>query len=312
MNNKRFILSLAIVVLFVLAVLAAGFLGTEKTTDKLKVVATTTQLYDITKNLGGDNVSVSVIYSADTDPHDFQPTPSDVQNIQDAELIIFNGVDLEHTIEDSIEEAKAIKLNASESLVILEPIEAEPHEDEDEDEHEEGDPHIWFDVKNVIKITESIKNKLVELDSTNAALYATKATNYISELEELDTFIKSQIDTIPEDNRKIVTNHDAFGYYINAYGLQFVGSVIPSLSTEDQPTPSETSELIERIKTENVKAIFTEVTLNPKLAQQIANEAGIKVISTLFGDTLGREGTEGDTYIKMMKSNTLEIVNALK
>ncbi len=312
MNNKRFILSLAIVVLFVLAVLAAGFLGTEKTTDKLKVVATTTQLYDITKNLVGDNVSVSVIYSADTDPHDFQPTPSDVQNIQDAELIIFNGVDLEHTIEDSIEEAKAIKLNASESLVILEPIEAEPHEDEDEDEHEEGDPHIWFDVKNVIKITESIKNKLVELDSTNAALYATKATNYISELEELDTFIKSQIDTIPEDNRKIVTNHDAFGYYINAYGLQFVGSVIPSLSTEDQPTPSETSELIERIKTENVKAIFTEVTLNPKLAQQIANEAGIKVISTLFGDTLGREGTEGDTYIKMMKSNTLEIVNALK
>ena len=312
MNNKRFILSLAIVVLFVLAVLAAGFLGTEKTTDKLKVVATTTQLYDITKNLVGDNVSVSVIYSADTDPHDFQPTPSDVQNIQDAELIIFNGVDLEHTIEDSIEEAKAIKLNASESLVILEPIEAEPHEDEDEDEHEEGDPHIWFDVKNVIKITESIKNKLVELDSTNAALYATKATNYISELEELDTFIKSQIDTIPEDNRKIVTNHDAFGYYINAYGLQFVGSVIPSLSTEDQPTPSETSELIERIKTENVKAIFTEVTLNPKLAQQIANEAGIMVISTLFGDTLGREGTEGDTYIKMMKSNTLEIVNALK
>jgi len=312
MNNKRFILSLAIVVLFVLAVLAAGFLGTEKTTDKLKVVATTTQLYDITKNLVGDNVSVSVIYSADTDPHDFQPTPSDVQNIQDAELIIFNGVDLEHTIEDSIEEAKAIKLNASESLVILEPIEAESHEDEEEDEHEEGDPHIWFDVKNVIKITESIKNKLIELDSTNAALYATKASNYISELEELDTFIRTQIGTIPEENRKIVTNHDAFGYYINAYGLQFVGSVIPSLSTEDQPTPSETSELIERIKTENVKAIFTEVTLNPKLAQQIANEAGIMVISTLFGDTLGREGTEGDTYIKMMKSNTLEIVNALK
>ncbi len=313
MSNKRFFISFIIVILFITAVLAAGFLGTRETTDKLKIVATTTQLYDITKNLVGDNVLLSVIYSADTDPHDYQPTPADIQNIQDADLIIINGVDLEHSIEDSIEEAMAEKLNASEALEILESHEEEEGEEhEEEEEHEEGDPHIWFDVANVIKITQRIQGKLSELDPINAALYSVNGSNYISELEELDTFIQTQINTIPEESRKLVTNHDAFGYYIRAYGLEFIGSVIPSLSTEDQPTPSETSELIEKIKSQNVKAIFTEVTLNPKLAEQIADEAGIMVISTLFGDTLGREGTSGDTYIKMMKSNTIEIVNALK
>ncbi len=308
--KKKFLLLIGFVLIALLTIVIVGFLSSKVASDKLKVVTTTTQLYDITKNIVGENVDLAVIFSSNTDPHEYQPTPADIEKLQSADLIIFNGVDLEHAIEDTIEESSAQKLNASESLEILESHE-EQSETEEDHGHEAGDPHIWFDVSNVIKIVTSIKNKISEMDSDNLEIYRTNTGEYLNELEALDTYIKIQIQRIPEENRKLVTNHDAFGYYVKAYDLEYVGSVIPSLSTEDQPTPAETAELIQKIKEQNVKAIFIENTASTKLASQIANETGTKVISTLFGDTLGREGSKGDTYIEMMMFNTLEIVKAL-
>ncbi len=303
MNRKL----LVVLIFLVLGIIVLLFVSNSNTITnsqgKLKVVATTTQLYDFTKNIAGNNIELTPIMKANVDPHDYDPTPGDIQAISNADLVIYNGVELEKNLDKSINESKGIKLNASDSIEVL------PGAGEEESS---GDPHIWFSVDNAKKISISIATQLESQDPKNSVVYQTNLQSYINQLNDLDTYIKAQIETLPANQRKIVTNHDAFGYYIKAYRLTFVGSVIPSLSAEDQPTPSQTADLINKIKDQNVKAIFTESSINPKLADQIATEAGAQVVSTLYGDTLGESGSNGDTYIKMMMYNTDEIVKALK
>ncbi len=304
--NKNLLVALMGIVLIIIAILFISVANSNNNTDakgELKVVATTTQLYDFAKNILGDKVILSPVMKADVDPHEFEPTPGDIELISNADLILLNGLGLEKNLDKSINESNAVKLNASNNVEVL---------SGEGEEESTGDPHIWFSVENAKKISSALTAQVESLDPTNAQYYEDNKDNYLTQLDNLDAYIKVQIDTLPEDKRKVVTNHDAFGYYIKAYNLVFVGSIIPSLSTEDQPTSSETSELIEKIKEQNVKAIFTESSISTKLADQIANEAGAKVVSTLYGDTLGEAGSNGDTYIKMMMYNTDEIVKALK
>src|SRR5207253_11006479 len=161
-------------------------------------------------------------------------------------------------------------------------------------------------------MTRNIRDALAQVDPAHADAYKANAETYLGKLSELDKYIFAQVATIPPAQRKMVTNHDAFGYFIDRYGLTFVGSIIPSMSTESQPSAQDVAQLIQKIKAEHVRAIFLESSINPKLAEQIGQDAGVKVVDTLYGDTLGDAGTPGATYEGMMRYNTDTIVSALK
>jgi ABC-type Zn uptake system ZnuABC Zn-binding protein ZnuA len=171
---------------------------------------------------------------------------------------------------------------------------------------------MWFDVQNTIKYVENIRDALKQADAAGAATYDANATGYIDQLRQLDAEIEQQVQMIPQDRRKLLTNHDTFGYFAKRYDFDVVGSVFEGVSTEEEPSAQQVSQLVRLIQEQQVPAIFTENTVNSRLADQIADEAGIKVVTNLYTDALGESGSEGDTYIKMMRYNVQQIVSALQ
>lgn len=295
---------------------------------KLNVIVTTTQIKSMAESVAGDLATVRSILPPGADAHDFEPKPSDVQAISESALVLKNGVGLDDWVDKIITNAGGQRplVTVSEGVPLREASELEegeehegeatkgagtPEEHEGEEEHGQ-DPHVWFSVTNAMTMTRNIRDALVEVDPANAGKYDANTTAYLSKLEELDKYIIGQIATIPPDKRKIVTNHDAFGYYLERYGLQFVGSIIPSMSTEAQPSAQDVAELIGKIKSENIGAIFLESSISPDLAKQIGADAGVRVVDTLYGDSMGEPGSPGATYEGMMRFNTDAIVAALK
>jgi zinc/manganese transport system substrate-binding protein len=292
---------------------------------KLRVVTTTLPLRALAAEVAGDKADVESILGAGVDAHGFQPRPGDAQMIARSTLVLKNGIGLDGWVDGLLESAGGERpvVTVTGGIPLQEGGHSEGkegHEEEtegtpegDRHEGEEGmDPHVWLDVTNAMTMTRNIRDALVEADPANAETYNANATSYLKKLEMLESEIKSEIATIPEGQRKMVTNHDAFGYYIRAYGLEFAGSIIPSMSTEAQPSAGSVAELIGKIKSENVKAIFLESSINPQLAQQIANDAGVTVVDDLYADTMGEPGTPTGTYEGMMRHNTERIVRALK
>jgi ABC-type Zn uptake system ZnuABC Zn-binding protein ZnuA len=293
--------------LVMVVVLACAPTGSPTAGHKLNVVATTTQIQDFVRNVGRDRVTLVPILGPEADAHDYQPTADDARAIADADVILSNGVGLESSwlpalLKNARKDAVAVELAKGAGIEVAKGDEAEP----------EGDPHVWQDVSNARKMVAAIRDTLGKADPAEAAAFQSNAAAYDAQLDRLDQDIKAQIATIPADQRKLVTNHDAFGYFVRRYGLTFVGSVIPSITTDAEPSAAEVQELVGAIKAEKVKAIYTETNLNPRLEQQIATQAGVKVYSNLYGDALGPPGSDGDTYLKAMQHNTKAIVDGLK
>jgi zinc/manganese transport system substrate-binding protein/manganese/iron transport system substrate-binding protein len=312
-NSRRakLLRALAVLSLVLLAACDAGTPGSTTSTaasagSGLNVVATTTQIRSMTEAVLGDRGTVRSILPPGADAHDFEPKPSTVQAISESDLVLKNGIGLDDWVDKLIENAGGERPLTTVTVGI--PTRA----GDEEGEHGRSDPHVWLNVTNAITMTANIRDALIEADPANEAAYRADADAYTSRLRDLDRYIKDQIATIPPEDRKMVTNHDALGYYIDAYGLTFVGSIIPSLSTGAQPSAKDVAELIRKIKDANVKAIFLESRVNPALARQIAGDTGAKVVDTLYGDALGDPGTPGATYEGMMRFNTDAIVSALK
>jgi ABC-type Zn uptake system ZnuABC Zn-binding protein ZnuA len=165
------------------------------------------------------------------------------------------------------------------------------------------DPHWWHDPGNAEAAVREIRDALVRADPDRKAEFERNAERYLGEIRRLDRGIRECMDRVPEGERKLVTDHDAFNYFANRYGITVVGAVIPSQTTQAQPSAGETAKLINLIKKEDVKAVFPESSLNPNVAEQIARETGASSDYTLYGDTLGPEGSDGDTYLKMEAAN---------
>lgn len=293
--------------------------------DPLKVTASFSILADWVKNVGGDAVDVTSIVPSGGDAHTFDPDPATVASITDARVIFAIGPGFEPWLADMVE-ASGNDAPLVEIIDGITPLGAhDDHDEEDHEEDEEGhdheegehnhgdtDPHIWGDVRNAIAAVEMIRAGLAEADPDHADLYQTNAEAYTKQLEDLDASIREQIDTIPEENRKLVTSHDTFAYYANAYGLEILGTALGSLSTEaGDPSAKDIATLVEDIKASGVPAIFAENVVNPALMQSIADEAGVELAPTLYTDALGEEGADGDTYIGMMTYNTATITAAL-
>ena len=273
--------------------------------QKLRVVATTTQVTALVQVVGGDKIALVGIVKANVDPHEYEVTPDDLRAFANAQVIFKNGVGLERSLEKVIVNSgtKAPLVDTSKGVTIRKGDEQEP----------DGDPHIWHSVPNALIMLHNIRDGLVQADPANADAYTANAAAYEQKLNMLDRYISDQIATVPASSRKLVTNHDALGYYVERYGLTFVGSIIPSMDSSFQPSAKELVDLVTNIKAQNVKAIFTESSVNPALAQQIAREAGVKVVDgALYGDSLGLPGSGADTLDGMLKSNTDLIVSNLK
>jgi ABC-type Zn uptake system ZnuABC Zn-binding protein ZnuA len=178
--------------------------------------------------------------------------------------------------------------------------------------HHEGDPHFWLDPQKVIKYVENIRDGLSAADPAGAAVYKANADAYIAKLKELDLWITDRVKEVPEANRKLVTNHESFGYFADRYGFQVIGTVVPSVSTGSAPSAQQLARLIDHIKETGAKAIFLETGANPQLAQQVAREAGVTAVTELYSHSITEAGGAAPTYLDMMKFNTDAIVSALK
>ena len=273
--------------------------------DKPQVVATSTIIADLTERVGGDEIQLQGILKPGADPHVYEPVPADSQVLEEADLILYNGYNLEPGLIRLMNAAglKGRKLPVGE---VVKPLQLDKGKGEIV-----PDPHVWGDAENSIQMVNRIRDALIELSPEDKEKFTENATQLTAELKQLDTWIAQQIQTIPPNRRKLITTHDAFQYYGHAYGIAIAGTLI-GISTEEQPSAQTVQRLVEAVKKAGVPAIFAETTINPALIQTVAEEAGVKLAPhQLYSDSIGAPGSDGDSYIKMMASNTRTIVEAL-
>jgi ABC-type Zn uptake system ZnuABC Zn-binding protein ZnuA len=267
----------------------------------LHVVATTTQVADFATNVGGDRVRVTSLLKPNLDAHDYEPSPADVEAIAHADVVLENGAGLEAWLHDTIE-----------SSGFHGPVVDTSHGVRLRQVGGATDPHIWQNPRNAQLMAATIERALASADPADAGVFRANLAAYTRQLRALDVEVQRQIDSLA--NKKLVTNHDAFGYYTDRYGLQFVGSVIPSFDSSAELSGRDIRDLVAKIKATKVKAVFSETSLPPRAAETIAREAGVKVVEgedALYGDSLGPPGSDGDTYLKMVRHNTRTIVSNL-
>ncbi|MBW4515917.1 MAG: zinc ABC transporter substrate-binding protein [Timaviella obliquedivisa GSE-PSE-MK23-08B] len=298
---------------------------TAATSTNLKVVATSSVLCDLTKTVAAETIDLTCLVKAGTDPHVYEPTPEDRKAIEDAQLVLYSGYDFEPSLIKLItaSSSPAPKIAVGE-VAVPKPLMGE-HEHGHEEEHaeeeksaegeahaeEEPDPHVWHDAQNGIEMVKVIQDSLTKAAPANSDLYAENAQALTAELTQVDGWIKSQIATIPTNSRKLVTTHDALGYYSAAYDIPVEGA-LQGISTEEKPTAARVKELTEEIKADGVPTVFAEITESTKLLETVAKEANVEISEQeLFADGLGEAGSEGDTYPKMLVANTRAIVEGL-
>lgn len=305
--------------IFGLSLLSALFLtscgsASPRSDRRPVVLASTTFLADIARNIAGDRLTVASLLPIGADPHAYQPTPQDAAKVADSKLLIINGMEYEHFIEPLLENAggERMVVTASEGL---EARHREEHAGEAEagagHAHEAGDPHMWLDPNLVVRYVENIRDGLIKFDPEGEAGYRSNAETYVTQLKELDAWIVEQISQIPAERKLLITNHESLGYFAERYGFTIAGTVIESFSSGASPSAGQMADLIAQIKASGAPAIFLDASDNEALARQIAAETGVNVVTDLHLESL-TDGAPAATYLDMMKHNVRLIVEALK
>lgn len=286
------------------------------------IVATTTHLADFARVVAGDRAEVYQVLRPGVSPHDYEPTPVDLDAVATADVVVHNGFGLEAFWGDLVAAAvpEGTVVDASGGVPLLKDVSEEAgHEEVGDgeeaevvgDEHAVGrvDPHIWHDPTRARTMVANLARALVEADANGAEGYQARTGAYLDELDRLDADIARHISALPND--KLVTNHDAFGYYVDRYDLDYVGAIIPSFDSTAELSVDDVADIVGRIRAEEVKAVFSESDLPPRTADAIGTEAGVAVVAgehSLFGDSLGPPGSGAETYLEMMRHNTEVIV----
>ncbi|MFO3796050.1 MAG: metal ABC transporter substrate-binding protein [Anaerolineales bacterium] len=312
---RRFLIPLLLVVAIML-----GCSPRPAGSGKLQVVATTGIVADVVRQVGGEFVEVTTLLPPGTDAHSYTSRPEDVVMLSKARLVFANGAGLEEFLAPLLENAGAKErlVEVSNKIPLLEFEMKDEHEEQHEQhdhaaggEHKHAfDPHTWFSPKNVILWVDTIAEALSQADPAHRATYQKNAEAYKAQLQELDAWIADQVAQIPPQNRKLVTDHRIFGYFARDYGFEQIGAIIPSFSTEASPSAQELATLEDAIRAYGVKAIFVEEIGNQQLAEQVSRDTGVRLVA-LYHD-LGPAGSEADTYLKYMRYNVAQIVEALK
>jgi len=285
------------VLLLLLAALLLGACADESGDGgEVKGVATTTQVADLVRNVGGRRAEVDGILRPEADPHDYEPRPSDAAALADADVVFSSGGEVDEWLGELVESAGG----DAREVTLLDSVETIG-----------DDPHWWQDPRNAIRAVEAIRAALAEADPAGKAAYARNARAYTRELEALDAEIERCIERVPPAKRKIVTTHDALGYFAERYGVEVIGSVIPSLSTQAQPSAKDVDELVGQIEDEGVEAIFPEAAVSQRLERAISRESGAEVGDVLWADSLGPEGSGAETYLDAMRANAAALAEGM-
>lgn len=287
--------------LCVAVALAVAGCGDSARSGEVTVSATTTQVADIVRNVAGDRAEVDGILAPNSDPHEYEPRPSDAVAIAEADAVFRSGGDLDawldQIVESSGNDAAVVALIDSAATI--------------DDREAEADPHWWQDPRNAITAVESIRDELTSVDPGGAEAYRRNASRYVDSLRELDREIAACIELVPAADRKLVTSHDSLGYFAERYGLEVIGAAIPASTTQAQASAGETADLIELIRSENVRAIFPEAGISEKLEEAIAAQTGATVGGALWADALGPDDSSGATYQDALAANAETIVEGL-
>ncbi len=271
---------------------------------RVAVVATTMQLQDFARQVGGGRVEVAGILGPDDEPHEYDPTPDDADAVSDADVVVENGANLDGWLDDLLANAggEAPRVTATEGIDLL----------STDEEGFPGDPHVWHDPGAAKAMVDNVAAGLAEADPDGRATYERNAETYKRRLDAMARQIRTELGSVPAARRKLVTTHDAFGYFGRAYDIDIVGTVLPSVTTEAETSARRVRELIDTIEREGVTVIFTEQGVDPKLERQIADEAGVEVETGLYADVLGPEGSGAEELIDAELANARAMAAAFR
>lgn len=286
--------------------------------ERIKVVTSFSIIGDLVRQIGGDRVDVTTLVGPDADMHVYQPRPADSKALLNAGLIVINGLGFESWADRLVKASgyKGARLVASKGLKALAADHDHGHDKkggkDHEKDHESGryDPHAWQDAANVKVYVANIRDALIAADAAGRAQYEAAATSYLKQLDILDAEIKAAFAPIPKERRKVITHHDAFAYYADAYGITFLAP--QGVTGESEPSAGAVAQLIRQIKRDKIKAVFVENISNDKLVDRIVKETGVRIGGRLYSDALSAGNGPASTYLDMMRHNTKLIAAALK
>jgi manganese/zinc/iron transport system substrate-binding protein len=299
--------------LFVLILAIGLFSGCnvqESDSSKIQVTTTIGMIADIVKNVGGDHVEVSGLMGPGVDPHLYKASQGDIAKLENADIIFYNGLNLEGKMNDIF-----VKMaRNTPTYAVTENIDKK-HLLDDPANPDHVDPHLWFNVELWMSAVEVVRDALIEQDPGNKEDYNENANVYLQQLEDLHEYVKAQVEKVPAESRVLVTAHDAFGYFGEAYGFEVLG--LQGLSTDSEYGLKDIKHLVDVIESRNIKAVFIETSISDESIKALVQGAKkrnheVTIGGELFSDAMGEEGTEEGTYIGMVKHNVDTIVNALK
>ena len=274
---------------------------------KPSVVATTTQIEDVARVIGGAEVDVIGLMPRDADPHSFEPTPQDVGKVSKANLILENGLELEGWIGELVQNA-----GGKQPVVVVSNGIQVAKISGQFGSGTTPDPHIWMDPLNMIVVTDNIVKNMAKIDVADAAKFKARGEKYKAELRALDKWAAARLSKVPPANRKLVTTHDALDYFAKRYGFTILGTVIPGPDADAETSAQQLAKLIGEIKAAKVPAIFAETSVNPKWIEQVASETGVKVVHDLPIGSLGKIGQPDGTYLGFFREDVEKIAEALQ
>jgi zinc/manganese transport system substrate-binding protein len=286
-----------------LIVLLAALATPSFAQEKLKVVATFSILSDLVKNVGGDRVDARALVGPNGDAHVYQPSPSDAKTLADAKVVFVNGLGFEGWME------RLIKASGSKAPVVTATKGVKPRKSDDEHSHGGADPHAWQSVANAKIYVANIRDGLSAADPAGKASYEARAAAYLAQLDALDAEVKAAIDRIPADRRRIITTHDAFGYFAAAYGVSFIAP--QGVSTESEVSAKDVAKIITQIRKQRIPAVFLENVTDDRLLKRIGAESGARIGGTLYSDALTDGQGAAPTYLDMMRHNVKQLAQAL-
>ena len=283
---------------------ACGPSGTSTTPQRLKVVATFSVLGDFVRVIGGELVDLTVLAGPGLDTHTFVPTAGDAAALAEAQVVVENGLGFETWLDD-LYAASGSQATRAVAAAGTPPLAGMG------EEAGEADPHLWHSVANAMVMVRNINTALAQADPTNAPTYQANTDAYLAELQALEEWVTTQVSALPTERRKLVTTHDTFGYFAQRYGFEVLGTILPTSTDGASPSAQTLAALVEAVKAAGVPAVFAENVGSSSLLNQVAAEAGVRLVATLFTDALGPAGSSGETYVDMMRSNVTMMVAAL-
>jgi zinc/manganese transport system substrate-binding protein len=285
--------------LWIIGLVLAAVIFPARAQERLNVVASFSILGDFVRNVGGERVSVTTLVGPDSDVHVYTPAPADAKKIADAKLMIINGLGLEGWL------PRLLQSSGSKAPIIIATKAIAPLK-----VGSDADPHAWQSVANARIYVTNIREALVAADPADAETFRANAEAYLAKLDALDREVRESIAQIPPVRRKVISTHDAFGYFASAYGVEFVAPL--GVSTESEASARDIAGIITQIRTEKIPAVFLENISDPRLIQRISAETGAKVGGTLYSDSLTGEKGDAPTYIDMVRHNIKALTSALK